>query len=158
MGWIASYLYVSEPNYLPRWLLFAELIKEIAKNVVAHYTAVGKRLALGVKDSRGCLVDVVNLPQCDIFLNHGVYRAALHQTTHLGHFGGRQYGRYGAIHVAVLLPLFLVLKQGLLDGLEFTYLCRSPAVLRRYLRMRVHGQREVAVNQINFAGADVIVH
>ena len=34
----------------------------------------------------------------------------------------------------------------------------GPAVLRSDLRMRVHGQREIAMDEIHFSSADVIVH
>src|SRR5258706_10118026 len=148
MGWIASY----------ERRLLSELVQEIAKDVVIHYARVRESLPLGVKYGGGRLIQVIQLAQRHIFLNQRVQSGAFYQRTHLGHFGRRQRSGYGAVNVASLLPLFLIIEQCLFDDLKLSDMSRGAAVERGYLRMRVHGQREVAVNEIDFAGADVIVH
>src|ERR1700730_1552281 len=119
--------------------LLAELIQEIAKDFVAHYAGIRKRLALGMKDCRRGLIDIVQATQRHVLLNGNVERAALYERANLGYFSGREHGGHRTVHVTVLLPLSLVLKQGLLDDLKFADLRRGAAVLRGHLRMRVHG-------------------
>src|ERR1700674_1856044 len=84
--------------------VFAQLVEEIAKDFVAHDTRVWKRLAFCVKYRRWRLIHVIELTKCDVFLDCHIERAALYQRADLDHLGRREHSRYGAIHVAGLLP------------------------------------------------------
>src|SRR6266404_613281 len=126
--------------------LLTELVQEITKNLVTHYAGIRKRLAFCVEYCGGRLIHVVEFAERHIFLNRSVECATLNQRTYLCHFGRRQYGGNRAIHVASLLPLFLVLKQCFLNGIKLADLRGGSTILSGDLRVRVHGQREVAVD------------
>src|SRR5712671_3223842 len=126
--------------------LVSELVQEIAKDFVAHYAGVGKCLAFGVKYAGGRLVDIIEFAQGDVFLDCGVQRTALHEGAYLGHFGGRKHSGYGTIDVAGLLPLFLVVEQGLFDRFKLADLSGGAAILCCNLGMGVHGKRKVAMD------------
>src|SRR5207302_10796538 len=59
---------------------------------------------------------------------------------------------------AALFPLFLILEERLFHGLNLTELRGCASVARGYTRVRVRGEWEIAVNQVDLAHADIIVH
>src|SRR5438445_13837201 len=111
-----------------------------------------------MKDGCGRRVDTIGLAQREVFVDGGVEGAALDEGANLGHFRGGEHGGNSAVHVASLFPLFLILKEGLFHGLNLAELCSGASVARRNPRVRVHSKRKSAVDQVELAAADVIVH
>ena len=111
-----------------------------------------------MKYGGGGLVDAIGLAQRVVFVNGGVERVALDKRANLGHFRGGEHGGHRAVHVAVLFPLFLILEQGLLHGLTLAELRGGASVARGYPRVRVHGEREIPMDQVDLAAAHVIFH
>src|SRR5712691_2593356 len=109
-----------------------------------------------MKNGGGGLVDAVGLAEVVILVDHGIERAALDERANLGHFRGGENGGYRAVDITSLLPLLLVLEERLFHRLHFAELRCGSSVARGYARVRVHGQGEIAVNQVNLAAADVI--
>src|SRR6266704_2398668 len=157
MGWIASFLW-SIWFAEPRLLLTEQLIEKLLENVVAHDTGVGVGLTFAMENRGGRLIDAVHLAKRVILVDGGVERAALDKRADLGHFRRGENRRDGAVHVAILFPLLLILKERLFYCLALAELCGSASVARRHTRIGVHRERKIAVNQENLAGADVIVH
>src|SRR5437879_2776170 len=107
--------------------------------------------------SRG-LVDPVGLAQRVVFVDGGLERAALDERANLGHFRSGENGGDSAVHVAVLFPLFLILEERLFHGLNLADLRGPTGVTRSYTGVRVHGEREIAMDQVDLASANVVVH
>src|SRR6266403_5446523 len=111
-----------------------------------------------MKDSGGRLVDVVGLAECVILINQWLKRAALNQRENFRHFRSGEDGGDGAVHIAVLFPLFLILEKRLFHGLNLADLRGGTSIARGYTRVRVHGEREIAMDQVDLAAADVVLH
>src|SRR5712692_2390003 len=159
MGWIASFsrsVWFAKPK--PRLLLTEQLIEKLLENVVAHDTGVGVGLTFAMENRGGRLTNAVHLAKRVILVDGGVERAALDKRADLGHFRRGENRRDGAVNVAILFPLLLILKESLFYCLALAELCGSASVARRHTRIGVHRERKIAMNQVNLAGADVIVH
>ena len=120
------------------------------------YYGVG--LVFEVDDGGGGLVYVVDAAQGQIFFYQGIEGAAFYEGADFGQFGGRKCGCHRAVYVAGVFPFFLIGKESLLDGLGLAELRGGAGVLRGYFGMRVHGQREIAMDEIDLTAGDVIVH
>ena len=70
----------------------------------------------------------------------------------------REHSRKRSINVPALFPLFLILEKRLFHGLNLADLRGGTSIARGYTRVRVHGEREIAMDQVDFAAADVILH
>src|SRR5712692_2190442 len=115
MGSIASCRLLGEgPLFLTE-----KLIEKRLENVVGHDAGVGIGLAFAMKDGGGRLVNAVGLAKIVLLINHGVEGAAFDERAKLGHFRWGEYGSDSAVHITVLFPLFLVLEERLLHGLNF---------------------------------------
>src|SRR5437762_2866700 len=135
-----------------------ELLQKLFDSVVGHDAGIRISLALVMENRGRRLVDAIHLAQREIFVNERFQRASLDKSANLVHFRGREHAGNRAVHVARLLPLLLVLKKRLFHRFDFPNLRRRACVTRRNARVSVHGQREIAMNQVNLAGADVVVH
>src|SRR6266705_2340926 len=142
----------------PRLLLTEQLIEKLLENIVAHDTGIRIGLAFAMENGRGRLIDAIRLTEGVIPVDQGIERATLHETADLGHFRRGENRCDGAVNVARLLPLLLILEKSLFDGLHLPEMCRSARIARGDARICVTGERKIAVNQENLAGADVIVH
>src|SRR6266516_4483447 len=142
----------------PRLLLTEQLIEKLLENIVAHDTGIRIGLAFAMENGRGRLIDAIRLTEGVILVDQGVERAALNERADLGYFRSGKNRRDGAVHVAVLFPLLLILKESLFYRFALAELCGSASVARRHTRIGVHRERKIAVDQENLAGADVIVH
>ena len=71
---------------------------------------------------------------------------------------GEKDGGDCAVDVAGVFPFFLIFKEVLLDLFAFAEMRGGARVLGGYFGVRVHRQREIAVDQVDLAGADVVVH
>src|SRR5260370_37451284 len=111
-----------------------------------------------MKDGGRSLVDAVGLAKRVILVNQRFEGTALHKRADLGHFRGGENGGHSAVHVAALFPLFPILEERLFHGLNLAELRGGASVARGYPRVRVHGKGEIPVNEVDLAGADVIVH
>src|SRR5260370_2814299 len=111
-----------------------------------------------MKDRGGGVVDAVGLAQRVILVDGGVEGAGLYESANLVHFRGGENGSDSAVHIAALFPLFLILEERLFHGLDFAKLGGGTCVASGYPRVRVHGEREIAVDQVDLAAGDVIVH
>src|SRR5260370_23972758 len=111
-----------------------------------------------MKDGGGGLVDAIGLAQRVILVDGGVEGAALDESANPVHFRGGENGSDSAVHIAALFPLFLILEERLFHGLDFAKLGGGTCVASGYSRVRVHGEREIAVDQVDLAAGDVIVH
>src|SRR5260370_14371088 len=138
--------------------LTEKLIEKLLENVVGHDAGVGIGLALAMKDCGWRLGDAVGLAKGVILVNHGIESAALYKRANLGHFRGGENVGDAAVHVPTLFPLFLILEESLFHGLHLAELRGGAGVACGDPRVRVHGEREIAVNEIDLAAADVIVH
>src|SRR5216683_3770775 len=133
--------------------LTEQLIEKLLENVVGHDAGVGIRLALAMENGGGRLVDAVGLAQRVILVDGGVERATLDERTHLGHFRGGENGGNSTVHVAVLFPLLLILEERLFHGLHLSELGGGAGVARGYAGVGMHGEREIAVNEVDLAVA-----
>src|SRR5260370_30033388 len=138
--------------------LTEQLIEKRLENVVGHDAGVGIGLALAMKDGRWSLVDAIGLAKRVVLVDGSVERTALYQSANLGHFRGGENVGDGAVHVPTLFPLFLILEESLFHGLHLAELRGGAGVACGDPRVRVHGEREIALNEIDLAAADVIVH
>src|ERR1700730_2962633 len=138
--------------------LAQELVDELVQHVVADDADDRVGLAVAMDDRGGRLIDVVTLAQRVILVDRGFERAPLDEGAHFGHFRWCEDAGNGAVHIAALLPLFLVLKQDFLDRLELADLRRGPGVLGGHAGMRVHRQRGITMDEVDLAGAHVVVH
>src|SRR5258708_24090896 len=141
----------------PRLFLAEKLLKKSLENVIGHDAGIGVGLAFAMKNGGGRLVDAVGLAEGGILVDHGIEGATLDQRTNLSHFRGGEDRSNCAVHVATLLPLFLVLKKGLFHELHFAQLRRGSRVTRGYSGVGMHGERKIAVNHRNLATSHVVV-
>src|SRR5437879_10305729 len=148
MGWIASWILERILRFvslaIPKLFLRKQLIEKLLENVVSHDAGVGVSLAFAMKDGGGRLVDAVSLAKGVILVNHGIKCATLDQRTHFGHFRRGDHGSNCAIHITVLLPLFLVLKERLFRSLHLANLRGGASIAGGDPCVRVHGKREIA--------------
>src|SRR6266581_6034144 len=142
----------------PKLLLTERLIEELLENIVAHDTGNRIGLAFAMENGRGRLIDAIRLTEGVILVDQGIERATLHESADLGRFRRGENRRDGAVNVARLLPLLLILEKSLFDGLNLAEMCRSARIARGDARICMTGERKIAVNQENPASADVIVH
>src|ERR1700674_91612 len=138
--------------------LAEKLVEKLLEDFVAHDTGIGVGLTLAMKHRRWRLIDVVHLAEREILIDCRVKCSALDERANLGQVCGREHASDSAVHIAVLFPFFLVLKEGLFDGLELADLSCGAAVAGRDARMRMHGQGKIAMDQVNLANADVVIH
>src|SRR3989442_5638545 len=150
MGWIASFLW-SVWFAKPRLLLTEQLIEKLLENVVAHDPGVGVGVTFAMENRGGGLIDAVHLAKRVILVGGGVERAALDKRAYLGHFRRGENRRDGAVHVAILFPLLLILKESLFNRLALAELCGSAGVACRHARIGVHREWKIAMNQVNLA-------
>src|SRR5215467_198039 len=104
------------------------------------------------------LVYTVHLTKSKVLVYECIKRAALYLRADLVHLRGGKYSGHRAVHVAALLPLFLILEKRLFDRFDFAEVCSRPGITCGDSRVGVHGKWKIAMNQINLARADVVVH
>ena len=160
MGLIASWILelILLVKLKLKLLLTEQLLEKRFEDVVRHDAGVWIGLPFAMKNGGGRLANAVGLTERKILVNHGIEGAALDERANLVHFRGGENCGDSAVHVAGLFPFFLVLEEGLFDGLNLAELCRGASVARGNARMRVHGKREIAMDQVDLARADVVVH
>src|SRR6266404_995886 len=152
---------------IPSWTQFRkkcalvpaeQLIEKRLQRVVSHDPSVGIRLAATVKNGGRRLIDAVQLAEREILVDGRIQRPALHKHADLGHLRGGENRGNRAVHVAGLLPLFLILEERLLHGFVLAELSGGAGISCSYTRMRMHRQRKISMDQVDLAGADVVVH
>ena len=104
------------------------------------------------------LIDAVQLAEREILVDGRIQRPALHKCADFGHLRGREDRGNRAIHVTGLFPLLLILKERLLHGFVLAELSGSTGISCSDARMCMHRQRKIPVDQVDLAGAHVVVH
>src|SRR5712691_3717753 len=122
MGLIASWILEFDSLAIPRLFLTQKLLEKSLENIVGHDSGVRIGLTLAMKDGGGRLVDAIGLAQREVLVDRGVKSAALDERANFSHFRGGEHGGDGAIHVAGLFPLLLVLEERLFDRLNLAEL------------------------------------
>src|SRR2546430_9557310 len=116
MGWIASWVLERLHEKKPNSFLGQKLIEKRLESVVSHDSGVRIGLPLAMKDRRRRLVDPIGLAEREVLVDQGIEGTALYKRANLGHFGGRENDGDRAVHIATLLPLFLILEERLFHG------------------------------------------